>query len=130
MRRAWFLLSCLWVCLAATAAMAQDPLQVDPNHYKVEVENDQVRVLHFHIGPKETSPMHSHPANVLVALTGGHVKVTGADGKARDITRKAGDVTYRPAEKHTVENLGDKDYESIVVELKHASAAGKSSKPK
>jgi quercetin dioxygenase-like cupin family protein len=130
MRRAWFLLSCLWVCLAATGAIAQDPVQVDASHYKVEVDNDQVRVLRFHLGPKETSPMHSHPANVLVALTDGHIKVTSADGKARDITRKAGDVTYRPPEKHTVENLGDKEYESIVVELKHASATGKSSKGK
>ena len=52
MRRACFLL-CL--CLAATAAMAQDAVKVDPKHYKVEVENDQVRVLRFHIGPGETS---------------------------------------------------------------------------
>jgi quercetin dioxygenase-like cupin family protein len=122
MRRACFLL-CL--CLAATAAMAQDAVKVDPKHYKVEVENDQVRVLRFHIGPGETSPMHSHPANVLVVLTGGHVKITSGDGKAREITRKAGDVAYRAAEKHTVENLGDKDYESITIELKGASAKGK-----
>jgi quercetin dioxygenase-like cupin family protein len=124
MRRAWFL-SCLWVCLAATAAMAQDTVQVDPKHNKVEVENDQVRVVRFHLGPKESTPMHSHPTNVLVALTDGHVKVTSADGKAREITRKAGDVTYRPAEKHTVENLSDKDYESIIIELKGKSAKGR-----
>ncbi len=108
---------------------ALDPLKVDPKHYKVDVENDQVRVIRFHLGPKESSPMHSHPPNVLVALKDGHVKVTGKDGKAREITRKAGDVTYRPAETHTVENLGDKEYESVVVELKHASAAS-TSKPK
>lgn len=131
MRQALLLLSCLWVCLSATGAMAQDPVQVDPKHYyKVEVDNDQVRVLRFHLGPKETSPMHSHPANVLVALTDGHVKVTGADGKARDIMRKAGEVAYRPPEQHTVENLGDKDYESIAIELKGASATGKSLKGK
>ena len=111
------------ICLLATAAMAQDPIQVDPKHYKVEVDNDQVRVLRFHMAPKESSPMHSHPANVLVALTDGHVKIISADGKSREVTRKAGAVTYRPAEKHAVENLGDKDYESITVELKTKSAA-------
>lgn len=103
---------------------ALDAVKVDPKHYyKVDVENDEVRVIRFHLGPKEISPMHSHPPNVLIALTDGHIKVTGKDGNARDLTRKAGGVTYRPAETHTVENLGDNNYESVVVELKHASAA-------
>jgi quercetin dioxygenase-like cupin family protein len=110
---------------------ALDAVSVDPKHYyKVDVENDEVRVIRFHLGPKEISPMHSHPPNVLVASTDGHIKVTGKDGNVRDITRKAGGVTYRPAETHTVENLDDKDYESVVVELKHASAASTESKSK
>src|SRR5207249_9810446 len=33
------------LCLAVSAAMAQDPVKVDPTHYKVEFENAQVRVL-------------------------------------------------------------------------------------
>lgn len=110
---------------------ALDAVKVDPKHYyKVDVENDQVRVIHFHLGPREICPMHSHPPNLLIALTDGHVKVTGKDGKARDIMRKAGGVTYRPAEIHTVENLGDKDYESVVVELKQSPARSEGSKSK
>ena len=124
MFRALFL-SCLWVCLAATAAMAQDPVQVDPKHNKVEVDNEQVRVPRFHLGPKESTPMHEHPAMVLVALTNGHTKVTSGDGTVRESTRKAGEVIYRPALKHAVENLTNEDYEMIEVELKTPSAASK-----
>ena len=41
---------------AGTGAL--DPVKVDPRHYKVEFENDQVRVLRVRIGAKESAPMH------------------------------------------------------------------------
>ena len=46
------------VCLLAGAAYAQDPVKVDPAHYKVVFENAQVRVLKIHYGPHEKSVMH------------------------------------------------------------------------
>jgi hypothetical protein len=42
-----------------------DPVAVDPQHYKVEMENDQVRALRITYGPHEKSVMHGHPAAVL-----------------------------------------------------------------
>jgi hypothetical protein len=44
--------------------MAQDPINVDPKHYKVEMENDRVRVLRIRYGPHEKSVMHGHPPSV------------------------------------------------------------------
>ena len=35
-----------------------DPLKVDPKHYKVEFENDRVRVLRITYGPREKSVIH------------------------------------------------------------------------
>ena len=35
-----------------------DPVKIDPKHYKVEFENDQVRVLRVKIGAHETAPMN------------------------------------------------------------------------
>ncbi len=55
---------------------AQDPVKVDPTHYKVQFENDQVRVLRIHYGPHEKSVMHEHPASVVVFLTNAHTKFT------------------------------------------------------
>jgi quercetin dioxygenase-like cupin family protein len=69
--------------------------------------------------------MHEHPANVIVSLTDVHVKVTLTGGKTEERTRKAGSAVYRTAEKHAIENLSDKDYESIIIELKATSAASK-----
>ena len=45
------------LCLAALPLAAQDPVKVDPKHYKVELENAQVRVLRIHYGPHEKSVM-------------------------------------------------------------------------
>jgi len=74
--------------------------------------------------------MHEHPANVIVSITDVHVKVTIAGGKTEERTRKAGSAVYRPAEKHAIENLSDKDYESIIIELKAKSAASKAAAKK
>src|ERR1035437_1038313 len=67
--------------LVAPAASAQDPVKVDPKHYKVEFENAQVRVLRITYGPHEKSVMHSHPASVAVFLTDLTGKLTMPGGK-------------------------------------------------
>jgi quercetin dioxygenase-like cupin family protein len=109
------------ILIGGLRAAAQDPVKVDAQHTKVEFENDQIRVLRFHLGPKEKSPMHEHPARVFVFLTDAHFKVTLGDGKVDERTGKAGEVRHRPAEKHAIENLSNEDYESIIVELKRGN---------
>ncbi|MDH3268599.1 MAG: hypothetical protein OEM46_07060, partial [Ignavibacteria bacterium] len=49
------------VILLARVGFAQDATVVDPDHYKVEFENDEVRVLRINYDPGEKSAMHSHP---------------------------------------------------------------------
>src|SRR5262245_18960717 len=111
--------------LASAPAMAQDPVKVDAKHYKVEFENDQVRVLRIQYGAHEKSVMHSHPASVAVFLTDGSVKFTTPDGKTQPADFKAGTTQWTAAGKHLPENVGDKPFELILVELKgkhHAKA--------
>jgi quercetin dioxygenase-like cupin family protein len=105
--------------------MAQDPVKVDPKHIKVEFENAQVRVVRFKYGPHEKSPMHEHPANVVVFLTDGHVKFTYPDGKTEERHGKAGQVVWNAAVKHESENVGDKPLEGIQVEMKGKPAEAK-----
>ncbi len=71
------------VCLVVSTGKAQDPVKVDPKHNKVEFENDQVRVLRTHVTPKESIPMHEHPANVVVWLTDARNKASAAKASAR-----------------------------------------------
>src|ERR1700687_254363 len=111
--------------LAGAVATAQDPIKVDAKHYKVEFENDKVRVLRITYGPHEKSVMHHHPASVAVFLTDGQSRFTMADGKTQDVPMKAGSVQWSDAGKHLPENVGDKPFELILVELKTKRAPAK-----
>ena len=112
------LLLLVFVCFAASAALAQDPVKVDPQHYKVIFENDQVRVLRIHYGPHEKSVMHSHPDSVVVYESDVHMKMNTPDGKSVESTGKAHDSLWTPAGAHLPENLGDKGVDAVLVELK------------
>lgn len=118
-----FLLAIAFVGLTGAVAMGQDPVKVDPNHYKLVSENSEVRVLRFHYGPHEKSVMHSHPDLVAIYLTDLRVKMTTPDGKSQEQTGKAGEAQWTPAGTHLPENLSDKPVEGILVELKTKSAA-------
>ena len=112
----------------AAAALAQDPVKVDSTHYKVEFENDQVRVLRIKVGPKEKSIMHQHPNAVAIFMTDVNGKFTFPDGKSEDSVRKAGDVLWTPAITHLPENVGDQPFEVILVELKQKTMMKKAMK--
>jgi quercetin dioxygenase-like cupin family protein len=114
-----FVVGCAVLCLCVTAAVcAQDAVKVDPKHYKVEMENAQVRILRVHYGPGEKSVMHSHPNAVAVFLNDGKIKFTYADGKTEDASGKAGQAQYTPAQVHNPENVGDAPFDVLVIELK------------
>ncbi len=113
--RARFALSMVAVCLcSATILLAQDAVKVDPKHYSVVSENDQVRILKVHYGPHEKSVMHSHPDTVAVFLTDAKGQFTFPDSAA---------ATHLP------ENTGDKDMELIVTELKGKTAKTAKAEP-
>jgi quercetin dioxygenase-like cupin family protein len=123
-------------CAIVSSAIAQDPVKVDPKHYSVEFENEQVRVLKVHYGPHEKSVMHEHPSSVAVFLTDGDVKFGLPDGKTQEAHQKAGTAQWTAAGKHLPENVGDKPLEVMLVELKgkpaaahHAAAKGAEKKP-
>lgn len=115
----------LLLASAAVSARAQDPVKVDVKHYKVEFENDQVRVLRVTYGTHEKSVMHEHPGAIAVFLTDGQVKFTLPDGKTQDAPVKAGTTMWTPAGKHLPENTGGKPFELIVVEIKAKTPAAK-----
>ena len=110
-------LSLLLLALAVSAG-AQDAVAVAPGLYKVEVDNPWVRVLRTTRGPRQKSPMHSHPGTVVVCLTDSRQRVTEADGRVREVSHKAGDVLYNEPATHAEESLSDQPLEAVVVELK------------
>src|SRR5579862_4047780 len=83
-----------------------DPTVTDAKHYKVELENDQVRVLRVRYGAREGGAKHEHILNRVV------VNVTDQSNG------KAGEVHMSGAMTHSEENSLDQPVERIAVELK------------
>src|SRR5437899_8649392 len=111
----------LCVCFAPILS-AQDAAKVDPKHYTVVSENNEVRILKVHYGPHEKSVMHSHPDTVAVFLNDSKGQFAYPDGKTQEFVTKAGEAQYEAATIHLPENTGDSALDVIVVELKGHSA--------
>lgn len=123
MKRSMFTLVALGCLFAGSVTRAADPVKVDPQHYKVEFENESVRILRIHYGPGEKSVMHDHPAAVAIYLTDAESRMTTPDGKSVDSKGKAGTVMETPAGAHLPQNIGTKPMELILVEFKEKHAA-------
>ena len=93
-----------------------DATVVAPDHYKVDFENDQVRVLRVTYAAGEDTAMHSHPDGVVVFLGDGDAEMTLPDGSTRESPGKAGDVAWAGQETHGVKALTD--ISAVLVELK------------
>ncbi len=100
------------------APVALDPVKLDPEHHLVPVENDRVRVLRTILEPHLKSPMHQHPAYVVVYLTVLHTTMTLADGRVVDNPRRPGEVAWRDPLQHVTENIGKERAVEIQIELK------------
>jgi quercetin dioxygenase-like cupin family protein len=111
----------LVITLICTAGYAQDPLKTSPQYYKVLLENDQVRVLEYHLKPGEKEPMHTHPPGVVYELTASKLKVTFPDGKTQVVTGAAGETFWRGVTTHALENIGDTEVHAIAVDVKSAA---------
>jgi hypothetical protein len=103
---------------AFQASLGTHATVADSEHYKVEFENEYVKVIRVKYGPKEKSPIHSHGKLLGVHLTDAKAKFTPKGGKAQIRDIKLGQIGGGPAVDHTVENLTDKNWETILVEFK------------
>lgn len=113
---------CLFVCAlafgVAAAASAQDPSKVAPQAFAEKLNNAHVQVFEYHSKPGDKEPMHSHRAKVVYVIQGGKERFTLPDGKTEEKEFKTGDVIWREASKHSVENIGTTEMRALIVELK------------
>lgn len=113
--------------LAAVAALprellAQDAARIQPDSYRVALDNAHVRVLEFNARPGMGVcgiGMHSHPAHLSIPLTAQRVRVK-QNGKTFVVEVKAGEVFWSEAETHETENLLGTTVRALIVELKQA----------
>ena len=79
---------------------------MDAKHYKVEFENEKVRVLRIHYDPHDKGQLHEHILNRVV------LDLNDQPGA------KADDVHISGAATHTEQNASDQPADRIAVELK------------
>ena len=114
------------LCLFTAQGFAQDPLKTLPQNYKLQFENDWVKVTRVHYGPHEKLPAHGHTqtgsAYVYLNDSGPVVfKHIGLEYGAvtRPATKAGSFRLYRGlTEIHEVENLSELSSEFLRVEFK------------
>jgi quercetin dioxygenase-like cupin family protein len=118
-----------FVCLAPTAR-AQDPVKTLPDSYRLDLENEWVRVVHVRYAAHVKLPAHDHPTvptayvylndagPVLFKHIGLSYGVIGRPATVAGAVRLARAVQ----EVHEVENPGDTPSEFLRVELKKMPA--------
>lgn len=121
------------ICLT-TITQAQDPVKVDPLHYKVLYENNNVRILEYNDSPGHKVPKHSHP-NFFVYVVSDSTRlftdwVSGpnCNGASKTVELTADEHLIKPAVTHCEENTGTTNARLIVVEFKKPTSARRSSK--
>jgi len=103
----------------------------DPGNYRVEMENEFVRVVRVKYAAHASGRMHAHPAPgaLIVPLTDQDVRVTGPDGSTREVHAKAGQPRWAAAtpgkdlstySAHKEDNLADRPFEILRIEPKPA----------
>lgn len=116
--------------IAFSSAAAQDVLTAAPAHYKVRVDNADVRVVENVLAPGEKDGMHTHPAGWYYVTTPGTMKIVRADGSSEIWEARSGESGWMDAEgPHTSENVGKAPMGFVLVEVKSASAHA-AAKPK
>lgn len=114
------------ICLFVTQALAQDPVKVLPQAYKLQFENEWVKVTRVHYAPHEKLPAHQHTqsASAYVYLNDSGPVVFKHIGLAygavtRPATKEGTFRLYQGLEEiHEVENLSDLPSDFLRVEFK------------
>lgn len=112
------------LCLVTINAIGQDPLKMLPNAYKLEFENEWVRVVRVHYAPHEKLPAHEHnsmAACYVYLSDGGPVVFNHTEyyPVTRPATKSGSFRVYRGLqEHHEVENQSDLPSDFLRVEFK------------
>lgn len=90
--------------------------EASPDHYRVLLENNRVRVLVMELNPGEIDEWHHHPDETVYFEKGGTLKIHLPDGTAATNNVPDSGVMWHEAWVHRVENIGTTKVRAIIVE--------------
>ena len=124
----YFYLTVALLFVLPLAVLAQDPTKAAPDAYKLQLENEWVKVLRVHYAPHSRVPVHDHsrhPAAYVYLSDSGPINFVHSGWDDPILTRpatKAGSFRLSPTrfedETHAVENRGDLASEFLRIEIK------------
>jgi hypothetical protein len=97
----------------------RDPLNLDPTHFRELFQNEHVRVLQMHLGPREGTTESQFADRLEIALSNMRATDTDAGGKTGELLRDAGSVSWEKAKMHSMVNVDERPLDSVIVELRH-----------
>ena len=103
--------------------MSRDPVATNPEHYRVIMENERVRVLEYRDTPGTRTTPHGHPDSVMITLSAFRRRLVDGDRSA-EVELTPGLARWLGAQEHAGENIGDTDTHVIFVELKEPGSDG------
>lgn len=103
--------------------MSHECTVADPEHYRLEFENEFVRVIRCRIPGHDNVKMHNHPfGSVIIFMTDQNLHQTLENGTTEEARNKAGHTVWGNGsqKQHMGENITDQLYEYIRVDIKAA----------
>jgi hypothetical protein len=110
----------LWTFMV-TLGRAQDPVQLNPEMFKVLLEDERVRVIDDRVPAGAKVAMHSHGEYVVYPLTSYTMKFTFPDGTSRVVEVQQGTPRHVKGIVHAEENIGTTEAHAVLIELKEAA---------
>ena len=96
----------------------RDAAKIDPAHFKIDLENDRVRVLHLKLKGDEAVPTHDLRPGLIVCLNECHVRFTRPDKHIVDVHLVAGESRWMWEDTYSEKNLSSRPLELLFVEQK------------
>jgi len=94
-----------------------DPVETNPELYRVVFENERVRVLEYVDQPGASTTPHHHPDSVMVTLSSFRRRLSSG-GREVEVELPAFEARWLDAQEHSGTNIGDTETHTIFVELK------------
>jgi len=110
----------LWTFMVAIGR-AQDPVQLNPEMFKILLEDERVRVIDDRVPAGAKVAMHSHGEYVVYPLSSYTMRFTFPDGTTRVVEVQQGTPRHVKGIVHAEENIGTTEAHAVLIELKEAA---------
>jgi hypothetical protein len=109
--------------LLPIAAAAQTARNANPEPPKTLLENSQIKVRELRMRPGEKSGAQNYPNSFVYGLTDGELVFAPSGRTPYELSFKAGEALWLPAQASAVSNESGKEVRALVVEIKEKAPA-------